>query len=128
VSHRIERLQSSIERAVAQVLARGLADPRIRGLITVTSVRVLPDLSEARIGISIIPAEHAQLAFHGIESSAAYIRREVGKLIETRQLPHLVFTLDQTLKKQAEVLGAIDRAAEDLAKRTKPAPSEEDPS
>jgi ribosome-binding factor A len=115
--HRISRLESAIERAVREVLARGLGDPRVRGLVTVTGVRVLPDLSEARVRVSILPAEGAEVAMHGIVSSAGHIRREVGRLIDTRVLPPLRFELDDSLKREAAVLRDIDRAKEDLARR-----------
>lgn len=116
-AHKLERLAASIERAVRQVLARGLADERIRGLITVTGVKVLGDLSEAVISVSVMPEEHQDLTLHGLNSAAAHVRHEVGELVDTRQLPKFRFRLDKTLKKQASVLAALEAAKDDLEKR-----------
>jgi ribosome-binding factor A len=109
VSHRLEQLTSAIDRGVREVIARGFSDPRIGGLITVTGVRVLPDLSLAKISISVLPEEKEELTFHGIASAAPFIRREVGKLVQTRQLPQFEFALDRSLKKQAAIFRELDK-------------------
>jgi len=125
MNRRLEHLTAAIERGVREVLARGLHDPRVQGLITVTGVRVLSDLSRAIIDISVMPAEKQDLTFHGISGAAAYIRREVGELVSTRELPKFEFRLDTSLKKQATLLAAIDRAKSEL-KELPPTP-EADP-
>jgi ribosome-binding factor A len=116
VSHRLEQLSSAIDRGVREVIARGFSDPRISGLITVTGVRVLPDLSQAIISISVLPAEKQDLTFHGLTSAAAFIRREVGDLINARTMPQLTFKLDTSLKKQAAVFKDLDRVREEIEK------------
>ncbi|MEQ8844564.1 MAG: 30S ribosome-binding factor RbfA [Phycisphaerales bacterium] len=109
MSTKHDRLTSSLEKGVQQVLARGLQDPRIRGLITVTRVEITPDGKQATVGISVLPAEHQKLTVHGLRSAGRHIRREVAELIRTRTMPELVFVEDDSLKKQAEVLGELAR-------------------
>jgi ribosome-binding factor A len=116
VSHRLEQLSSAIDRGVREVIARGFSDPRISGLITVTGVRVLPDLSQAIISISVLPEEKQDLTFHGLTNAAAFIRREVGDLINARTMPQLTFKLDTSLKKQAAVFKDLDRVREEIEK------------
>jgi len=115
VSYRLEQMASAIERGVQQVIVRGFHDPRISGLITVTGVRVLPDMSQVSIGISVFPEEKEELTFHGLVAAASFIRREVGELIVARHLPEFVFTLDRSLKKQAAIFRELDRAKAELA-------------
>mgnify|MGYP000935946673 CR=1 FL=1 len=110
MSHKHEHLQSSIEHAVREVLSRGFNDPRISGLITVTSVKVTPDHTTAFVNVSILPDEKSDLTMHGLQSAARHIRREVGELVRTRQMPDLHFRLDRSLKQQANVLTALERA------------------
>jgi ribosome-binding factor A len=111
------QLTSAIENAVREVLARGLNDPRVRGLITVTGVKVLTDHTKAIISISVYPEDRQNLTLHGIQSAATYIRREVGDRVQTRQLPEFEFRLDTRLKAQASVLTAIEQARADLEAR-----------
>ncbi|CAG0948730.1 Ribosome-binding factor A [Phycisphaerales bacterium] len=127
MSRRSEQLASAIDLAVRQILSRGLQDPRISGLITVTSVRVIDDLSEAHIGISVLPEEKEPLTLHGLQSAAAHIRREVGKLVETRQIPPLRFRADKSTKKQAALLKDLDLAKADLERRAAESPDREEP-
>ena len=114
MSHRLEQLTSAIDRGVREVIARGFSDPRIAGLITVTEVRVLQDLSQAFILVSVLPQEKQELTLHGLESAAPFIRREVGDIINARTMPQLTFRLDTSLKKQAAVLKDLDRVREQI--------------
>ncbi len=109
-----DRLTSSIEQGVRQVLSRGLQDPRVRGLITVTGVEITPDTKQATIRISVLPAEHQTLTVHGLQSAARHVRREVADLIRTRTMPEFRFVGDDSLKKQAEVLSTLAKVREEF--------------
>ena len=104
-----DQVASVIQRAVQAVLTRGLNDPRVRGMISVTQVKVSADLNKARIYISIIPPEHAELAMHGLRNAADHVRHEISSAVRLRRVPRLTFHLDEALKKEAAVLAAISR-------------------
>lgn len=116
MNRKVEQLASSIHRAVQEVIARGLHDPRVSGLITVTGVRINPETKEAFVGVSVLPEEKQELTLHGLRAASRHVRREVGELVRTRQMPTIVFTLDESLKKQAAVMRAINQAAEEREK------------
>ena len=107
MSRRTERIESILHRAIQQVLARGLNDPRMRGLITVTGIDVSPDLKNAKILISVLPEEHEALTMHGLRSAAKHIRHQVSNLVRMRTMPAFEFEVDRALKRQSEVLRAI---------------------
>jgi ribosome-binding factor A len=69
-----------------------------------------PDRADARIWISVLPQEHAVLSLHGLQSAASKIRKELSEKVRMRRLPRLHFLLDESLKKEARVLRAIDEA------------------
>lgn len=106
-SHRIEQLQSTLRRALQQVLARGLNDPRARGMITVTGLTLSQDLREATVLVSVFPHEHESLTMHAVRHAARHIRRQAGELVAMEKVPELHFKLDVSLRKQAEVLDAL---------------------
>lgn len=118
-------MASSIERGVREVLARGFQDPRIEGLITVTGLELAADLSRVTISVTVFPAEKEKLTVHGLQSAAAYIRREVGDLVETHQLPKFFFETDAKIKKQSSLLRDLDRVRAELPPE-KPATPEAD--
>ena len=68
-------------------------------LITVTSVTVSPDLSIARVRLSIFPSEKAKELLESIRSSAKTIRYDLGLRVgkQLRKLPELTFFIDDSL-------------------------------
>ena len=110
MSHRHEQLESSLQRAIGQRIAEGLADPRISGMISVTAVEVSPDNRHANVMVSVLPESNQKLAIQGLASAAGHIRTSVGELLRMRSVPVLHFQLDTSLKKQAQVLDAIRKA------------------
>ena len=117
MSRHTEQLASTIQRDLQNLLVRGLQDPRVKGLITVTGVRVTDDLTAAIVTVSVLPAEQQDLTMHGLRAAAGFLRRALGKTVQTRRLPPRQFQVAASLKRGAEVLAAIDRVrAERLAK------------
>ena len=103
MSHRVEQITSTIQRAVQTVISRGLNDPRVRGLVSVTKVVVDDDLAKATVFISVMPAERGELTMHGLRAATKRIRRDVGNLIRLRHTPRLIFRLDDSIKRQSEL-------------------------
>jgi ribosome-binding factor A len=86
-------------------------------MITITGVRLSPDQKVAHVTVSVLPAEKQSLTLHGLKSAAAHIRRVAGETVRTRHMPEIHFHLDETLKKQAEVMASIAKAAQERARR-----------
>jgi ribosome-binding factor A len=124
MSHRKDQIESLLQRAVAQVLQRGLADPRIKGIISVTEVDVSPDLRNATVSVSILPEQHEALTMHGLRDATLHIQRQVNKQLALRAVPHLTFEVDKGLKKQAELLAAISEGMRRTEANAQPADDE----
>lgn len=107
MTKRIDQINSTIHRAVQTTLSRGLNDPRVKGLISITNVNVSPDMSQAVVEISVMPAEKADVTLKGLISAAPYVQRQLSKAIRTRRQPRLIFKLDKTVRQEIEVYTAI---------------------
>jgi ribosome-binding factor A len=70
-------------------------------LITVSEVRITPDLSIARVFLSIFPSNKSADVFVKIEQETKSIRAELGKKVrhQLRIVPELQFFIDETLDK-----------------------------
>ncbi|MEM7756049.1 MAG: 30S ribosome-binding factor RbfA [Planctomycetota bacterium] len=112
MSRRRLQLASTIERTVQQVLARGLADPRVKGLITVTSAELNDETRTVYINVSVLPEQYESVTLHGLKAATVHIRKQVMERIRTREMPRLEFRLDKTVKQQAELLTLINKANE----------------
>jgi ribosome-binding factor A len=113
VRRRSPRLAAAIRRGVQEILARGLQDPRVSGLITVTSVRLTEDLDEALVAVSILPEERQHLVMHGLRAAQPHVRRELARSIDIRRTPRITFTLDTSAKRQAAVLRSLAMIAQE---------------
>ena len=120
MTHRIEQVESTLHRALAEVFQRELSDPRIEGLVSITRVKVTPDFAEAHVYISILPEAKERKTFNGLQHALPHIQAALRKRVALRYVPRVQVKLDETLKKQAEIYSAI---AEGMA-RTGPGESE----
>ena len=114
--HRHERVAEEIRHELAAMVAGELKDPRIEGLVTITEVRVTPDLKRARVYVSVMGSEAEQKStIQGLAAASGYIRHELIERIQLRRAPEMHFVLDHS-----EEYG---QRIEDLLRQTKkPAP------
>ncbi|MEL7089662.1 MAG: 30S ribosome-binding factor RbfA, partial [Planctomycetota bacterium] len=123
MSQRQKQIEELLKRTVATVLQRGLADPRIKGLVSVTRVECSVDLKTAKVFVSVMPEEHEAITMHGLGDATRHVQQQVKKAVALRLVPHLRFVVDQDLKKQAAVFAAIDEGMKRTAQTTaKPDP------
>jgi len=108
------KVASQIQRIVAMVLLRDVADPRVDGLVSVTRVEVTSDLREAKVFLSLLAGTRPPATvLEGIKSAGRHIQAEVAENLALRYAPRLSFHLDESLKKQAEILQKIKEVAEE---------------
>ena len=95
--HRHERVAEEIRHEVSAMLAGELKDPRLAGLVTVTEVRVSPDLKQARIYVSVMGTQAEQTStLQGLAAAAGYVRHEVTERLQMRRAPEVHFVLDHS--------------------------------
>lgn len=108
---RIPQVESTLKRTISTVLSRQLSDPRVSGMVSVTRVEVTPDMHEAFVYVSVAPDKYGPRTLQGLQHASRHIHAQVCRGVRMRRVPHLQFRLDQSLKRQAAVLEAIQRAS-----------------
>jgi len=98
------------------LLMREVRDPRLAD-ITITEVRVTPDLLIARIYYTVLgDAEQEKEAAIALESALGYLRTQLAGRVRLRLAPELVFELDQSAaygRRIDELLGQIAASSQD---------------
>jgi ribosome-binding factor A len=95
--HRKARLNEQFKREISEILSQKVRDPRV-GRVLVTEARVTPDLWLARVFIRPLGEDvEVEETLKGLEAAAAFIRRELGKVLSIRRIPELRFLHDTTL-------------------------------
>ncbi len=116
MSRRTERIASTIQQELAQIIMRELNDPRLTGMPSITRVKVSPDLSIADVYMTIMGTEGQQnAALNALRHSAGLMRTKLTKQMTLRIAPYLKFHIDENLKKELTVLSLIDKAARENA-------------
>ena len=99
VHSRPERVAQEIQVAIASIVARGeLKDPRI-GFITITGVKVSPDLRVAKVFYSTMGTDVQKAETkRGLEAAKGFIRREVTARVQLRVSPEIYFAFDESIQ------------------------------
>jgi len=83
--HRHERVAEEILHELGIMVAGELKDPRIAALVTITEVRVTPDLKHARVFVSVMGNEAEQKStIRGLAAAVGFIRHELTERLQLR--------------------------------------------
>jgi ribosome-binding factor A len=137
---RVERLASLLRREISELLSSGIRDARVhQGMVSITSVDVAGDLQHCKIYVSVFGTEEQKAqALDGLKAATPYVRGELGRRLQLRRIPELVFLLDRGLERGSTVLGLLHgleqerlqrqqvEPAPTLSQPTQPAPSSDD--
>ena len=107
-SNRIGRINEEIQKELASLI-RNLKDPRVQDtMISITHVETTPDLRYAKVYASFLQEEKANGALKGLKSASGYLRRELGKALQLRYTPELVWALDDSITYGAKMMKLIN--------------------
>ena len=106
---RIDRVNELLRSEISQLIARGIKDPRVAGVISVTEVIASSDLRSARVYVSVMgPQAGRQSALDGIRSAASFLRRELRERVNLKHTPHMTFYLDDSIEEGDRVLRLME--------------------
>ena len=107
-SNRIGRINEEIQKELSSLL-RSVKDPRVQDtMISITRVEATPDLRYAKVYVSFLQEERAADALKGLKSAGGYLRRELGRGLQLRYTPELVWELDDSITYGAKMLKLIN--------------------
>lgn len=104
--HRQGRMGEEIRKIISDLLFKGLKDPRLSAMISITAVEVTSDGSYATVYVSVLgmdpdkekAAAQQQDTLDALASAKGFIRKEIGRQIKLRHVPDLIFKIDKSLE------------------------------
>jgi ribosome-binding factor A len=96
-SSRIGRINEEIMRELSTAI-RGLKDPRVQGMISITGVETAPDLRTAKVYVSVFDKSQSAQVLKGLKSAGGYLRRHLGSTLQLRYTPELTFLEDHAIE------------------------------
>ena len=107
-SKRIVAINEEIQKELSNQLRR-VKDPRVADLmISITRVETTPDLRYAKVYASFLQEEKAEDALKGLKSAGGWLRRELGRALQLRYTPELVWELDESITYGARMMKLIN--------------------
>ena len=124
---RVERIASLIRREVSELLMGGIKDERVgHGLVSVTNVEVAGDLQHCKIFVSVFgSADDQAQAMAGLQSATSFVKGELGRRLQMRRTPEVLFVLDRGIERGTSVLGLLNRLEQERQVKGEPAEGSE---
>jgi ribosome-binding factor A len=114
---RQERLSEQLREEISLIMDGDLEDPRI-GLATITEARVTPDLSHAKVFVSVAGNdEEAKETIAALNHAAGFIRHQLGFAIRMKRIPELHFVHDDTVRTAARIEQILQEEEEKMKAR-----------
>jgi len=108
VTQRTDRIDEQLREEIGAILAREIADPRI-GFATVTDVETVPDLSHAKVWVSIIgQPDERKATLRALGHAMPFVRRRLGTRLHLRRIPELHVELDETAQRGTRLLKLLE--------------------
>ncbi len=96
MSVRLNKISSLIQEELSLIFLHKIQDPEL-GLVTITNVKVSPDLKIAKVYLSILDKEKRDYVMNHVESLKGFIRTELAHRVRIKNTPELHFYVDDTL-------------------------------
>ena len=108
---RVAKVAALIRREMSQLLINGIRDERVQlGMVTITEVEVSGDLQHCKIFVSIFGEENEKnVVMSGLNAASGFLRGELGRNLQLRRAPDIIFELDKGISKGASVLNILER-------------------
>jgi ribosome-binding factor A len=95
-SYRLEKVSNQIKDEISLIFLHKVQDPSFT-LLTVTSVKVSPDLRQAKIYLSVYDKEMREEVLEKVTEIKGLIRSQLAKKVQMRYVPELEFFIDDTI-------------------------------
>jgi len=100
---RPDRVGEQIREEISSLLLREVRDPGI-GLVTLTRVKVSPDLQLVRVYYTLMgDAKAREATRRALERATPFLRRQIGSRIRLRRVPELRFQFDESVEHQERI-------------------------
>ena len=100
---RPDRVADQIRSELALLLSREVHDPGL-GFVTLTRVRVSPDLQQARVMFTALGDDKARAgSTRALERAAPFLRRQIGSRLRLKRTPELRFIYDDSIEGQDRI-------------------------
>jgi len=107
-SYRIDKVERLLKEEISLIFLHKMKNEGY-GFLTITNVKVSPDLKQAKVYISVLEKEKRELVLDKLQAKIGFIRSELAHRIRIKFTPELKFFLDDTLDYVEKIEGLINK-------------------
>ena len=96
--NRLNRINEELKKEISNIISFELKNPDATGLISVTKVKITPDLKYAKVYVSMLNSKSKENTMEALKQSSGYIRSLIAKRVNLRITPELVFEEDDSME------------------------------
>ncbi len=113
-SLRQKRVADRLQAEIATLIQQEMNDPRLtRSVVTITTVNIDRELEHANVFVSTVGGEARQKeVMQALHHAKGFIRREIGRRLQLRRTPEIIFHWDPSPEKVEEVSRLLDQLRE----------------
>ena len=104
---RMRRVDTALQRVLAEVVARELSDPRL-GFVTITHVEATQDVREAKVWFTTLRSRERQGSLQALESARGLLLSRLAAELRSRSTPQLTFIYDRSQQDAVALSRRID--------------------
>jgi ribosome-binding factor A len=117
---RASRVGDQIQAELASLLTRDVHDPGI-GFLTITQVKLTPDLQQARVYYTSIGDDKAKReSARALDRATPFLRRQIGQRLRLKRVPELTFFYDESIEQGDRVERILQELKMERAARPDP--------
>lgn len=106
------RIASNIVKEMSYILAYEVKDNDIK-FVTVTDCKLAPDLSFAKIYITVLDDSKKESTLKALKDATGFIRKELASRVEMRHTPELEFVYDESIEYGKKIEDIIEQIHEE---------------
>lgn len=115
---RMHKLKSLLIQEIAGIINTEIKDPRLQGLVSVTDMKIEPDLRTAIVNVSVFDLGSLETKrekdIDALNSASHYIMFLLSRRLHLKYIPELEFRIDRSMEVSANISRII---AEDKKRR-----------
>ncbi len=113
---RVAAIEKEMTKVISNVLFEELKNPKIKGIVSVTHVRVTQDLKFVDVSFSILPMTgqkiNREAVLKGLNETRGYFRKRIGEEIKIRFIPEVRVHLDDSIEHAVKISKLLNEVKE----------------
>ncbi|NLO28334.1 MAG: 30S ribosome-binding factor RbfA [Actinobacteria bacterium] len=110
----MRRVNEAVKEIIGTALAKDVKDPRI-GFVTLTGVDTAPDLSHAKVFVSVYGRQAQKDAtLEGLRAARPYLQRLISEELTLKRTPTLEFVYDASVDRGMRIQALLKASGADM--------------